>query len=48
MKSKKLVVTYVTLIIVLIISALLSLSVGAARLSVLQMVSGILEREGFG
>ncbi len=47
MKPKKIFLTYGALILVLIISALLSLSLGAARLSVYQMISGIIGREGF-
>lgn len=47
MKPKKLLPIYIALITVLIISALLSLSLGAARLSVHQMVSGIMGNEGF-
>lgn len=48
MKSKKLFAIYSALITVLIFSALLSLSVGTARLSLHQMFLGIIGKEGFG
>ncbi len=48
MRSKKFFTVYSILILALIISALLSLSMGSARLSVHQMISGIMGKEGFG
>ncbi len=47
MRSKKLFYLYSALIIALIISALLSLTMGAARLSVPHMIFGISGKEGF-